>query len=360
MKVLITINHPAHVHYFKNFIKIMENKGHIIIISAQNKDIAHKLLENYKFDFHKVKRKNNSAFKKISNLFISSYHIYKLARKYKPDVLMGFGGGYITHVSKILNIPSIIFDDTEHASLSHKIFAKYADIIITPACYQKEFGNNQIRFNGYMELCYLHPKYFIPDPTIFNLLKIARNEKYIILRFVSWDASHDIGQTGIALGMKYQIVKELSKHAKVFISSEGELPDDLKKYQIVIPPEKMHDVLFYSMLFLGESPTMTTESAILGTPAICISSWACDCGNFIDLKKYNLIYCFKPINENSALEKSIEILNDEKSKEKWVAKGNNIINDKIDSTAYMVWFIENYPESVKIMKDEPGFQKRFK
>ena len=28
MKILIDMNHPAHVHYFRNFIKLMEAKGH--------------------------------------------------------------------------------------------------------------------------------------------------------------------------------------------------------------------------------------------------------------------------------------------------------------------------------------------
>ena len=30
-----------------------------------------------------------------------------------------------------------------------------------------------------------------------------------------------------------------------------------------------------------------------------------------------------------------------------------MLEDKIDVTAFIVWFIENYPGSVKIMKDNP-------
>ena len=37
-----------------------------------------------------------------------------------------------------------------------------------------------------------------------------------------------------------------------------------------------------------------------------------------------------------------------------------MLADKIDVTAFMVWFIENYPESIKVMKDDPGYQYRFK
>ena len=34
--------------------------------------------------------------------------------------------------------------------------------------------------------------------------------------------------------------------------------------------------------------------------------------------------------------------------------------DKIDVTAFMVWFIENYPTTVKIMKENPDYQNNIK
>jgi hypothetical protein len=37
-----------------------------------------------------------------------------------------------------------------------------------------------------------------------------------------------------------------------------------------------------------------------------------------------------------------------------------MIKDKIDVTAFMVWFIENYPESKRIMKENPDYQYKFK
>lgn len=37
-----------------------------------------------------------------------------------------------------------------------------------------------------------------------------------------------------------------------------------------------------------------------------------------------------------------------------------MLSDKIDVTAFMVWFIENYPKSAKIMKENPSeTEKRF-
>jgi hypothetical protein len=36
------------------------------------------------------------------------------------------------------------------------------------------------------------------------------------------------------------------------------------------------------------------------------------------------------------------------------------LQDKIDVTAFMVWFIENYPDSFHTMRKNPDYQYRFK
>ena len=48
MKIVIDIGHPGHVHYFKNFIKIMENKNHQFLLFTRDKEVTHNLLNNYK------------------------------------------------------------------------------------------------------------------------------------------------------------------------------------------------------------------------------------------------------------------------------------------------------------------------
>ncbi|HII80136.1 MAG TPA: hypothetical protein HA261_07040 [Methanosarcina sp.] len=49
MKIIITIDHPADVHFFKNFIWTMQKKGHKIKIAAEKKDISVELLNSYGF-----------------------------------------------------------------------------------------------------------------------------------------------------------------------------------------------------------------------------------------------------------------------------------------------------------------------
>ena len=107
--------------------------------------------------------------------------------------------------------------------------------------------------------------------------------RFVIMRFVSWGASHDIGHKGLSIEMKRKAVKEILNYAKVFITSEKELPLDLKPYQIKMPLEKIHHILYYSALYFGDGGTMASECAVLGTPAINVATSASLIGVFADI-----------------------------------------------------------------------------
>ena len=47
-------------------------------------------------------------------------------------------------------------------------------------------------------------------------------------------------------------------------------------------------------------------------------------------------------------------------KEVWRARRQKMLSEKIDYAQFLTWFIENYPDSQKIMKDNPDYQFRFK
>ena len=92
-------------------------------------------------------------------------------------------------------------------------------------------------------LAYLHPRYFKPDPSCLNIIGEDENSKFVLLRFVAWEAVHDVTKTGFSLEDKIRLVKALEKYAHVFITSETPLPPELASYQIKISPEKIHHIL---------------------------------------------------------------------------------------------------------------------
>jgi len=357
MKILIDIGHPAHVHYFRNFIKIMEGKGHKFLIIAKDKNVTYELLNYYKIPF--VKRRNypKSLWGKLIQIPLTDLLVLRQAIVFRPDVLLGFSGTHIAHAGWLLRIPSIVMDDTEHAKFAHASYKSFASCILTPHCFLKDFGKKQIRFKGYMELCYLHKNYFTPDSSIFNDLNLTFGDKYSIIRFVSWSASHDKGQKGLDFQQKKNLVYELSKHSSVFISSEGELPEDLKKYQIKIDPSRLHHALAFAALYVGEGATTASECSVLGTPNVYINSLpVCYCTE--QDEKYNL--CLNYRKQAGVIDKAIELIKKPALKDEYFQRKEKMFNDMIDVTAYMVWFIENYPESISILKKDPDYQYHFK
>ena len=156
-------------------------------------------------------------------------------------------------------------------------------------------------------------------------------------------------------------MSKFEKYAKVFISTEVPLKGALKKYQLPSKIENIHHVLYYASLVVSDTQTMTTESACLGTPAIRSNEWIGphDASNFVELEnRYGLIYNIR--NPNIAIEKAIELIKKDDLKTEWKKKRKRLLNEKIDLTSFLTWFIENYPESHEIMKKNPDYQERFK
>ncbi len=343
MKILIDINHPAHVHYFKNFYKIMTKKGHTILVVSRNKEIEHKLLMLNNIPFITRGKGMKGRLGKILYMFYADIKLFYIALKFKPDLFLNFLHPYPSHVAKILRKPSLVFSDTEHAKLHHKLTVPFATKIFTPACYLIDIGKKQVRFNSYMELSYLHPNYFTPDESILKILNVNKSEKYIIIRFVSWAAAHDFGHSGMTLENKRNTVKELSKYARIFISSEGELPKDLENFRINIPFDRMHDALYYSSLLFGESATMASEAAVLGTPSILIFEGILGY-TYEEEKKYHLVNNFTESDEDqkNALKVAVKIINEVDGKEKYIHQRNSILSNSIDTTSFMIEEVLKY------------------
>ena len=45
MRILVDINHPAHVHLFKNLIWLLQRRGHHVRVTARQKDVTCDLLD---------------------------------------------------------------------------------------------------------------------------------------------------------------------------------------------------------------------------------------------------------------------------------------------------------------------------
>ena len=351
MRIVVDIGHPAHVHLFKNFVWEMEKRGHEILITASEKDVSLRLLNAYGFDYIPMGSYGFSIVRKIANIPVMDLRMYRAVKDFKPDVFVGMGPIRATHVSKLMGKTSITFEDTEPGTYHNKVlYAPFTDVILTPSCFKEDLGKKQIRYDGCHELAYLHPNYFKPNPAILDELGLSRDDTFIILRFVAWRSPHEVGLHGIK--NKIELARELEKYGRVFITSEVGLEKGLEKYKIKVSPEKLHDLLFYASLYIGEGSTTASECAVLGTHAIYVNTLRLGYTDEEE-EKYNLVYNFsdKKTMEKQAFDKALELLENNNLREEGKRKREKLLNDKIDVTAFMVWFIENYPESFKEMKE---------
>jgi uncharacterized protein len=346
VKILIDIGHPAHVHLYKNFYKEMAERGHEITITVKDVPSAIQLLNIYKIPFIYLGRKGDSIFEKFLRQILYDIYLLRIAKRNKIDI--GLGSSItLAHVSKLSHIKSIIFDDDddEVQPLMAKLGHPFADYLLTPdALKGRRKKRDTIYYPGYHELAYLHPDNFIPDKSVLKEAGLREGEVFFVLRFNSFKAHHDIGVRGLSLENKLILVKMLIPYGKVFITTEREIEPELQEYQIRISPDKIHSLLSFATLFIGDSQTMSSEAAVLGIPSLRCNSFA---GRIASLeeeeKKYQLTFAFHPDNFAGLQDKIRELLSIPDLKDEWQRRRKIMLEDKIDVTKFMISFIENLP-----------------
>jgi uncharacterized protein len=339
MRILIDIIHPADVHFFKYAIKEWQDRGHKVLITARDKDIALQLLKAYGFEFMCISSQAKGLWSMAYELVARDLRLLRIARIFEPDVLTGFTGISIAHIGKLLRKPSVVFYDTEFARLSNALTYPLATLVCTPDCYDGQIGKKHIRFPGYKELAYLHPHRFTPDPKVIQEAGIDAETKFFVVRFVSWGAAHDLREKGLSYANKIKFVEELAKHGRVFISSEGRLPKELSSYKSPISIDKMHHLMGLARLYVGESATMASECAMLGVPSIFIATTGR--GYLAEQqRKYGLVFNYSDDQQDQAFEKMKELLTQSNLRKEWFRRQEKMLFEKIDVSTWMIEFIE--------------------
>lgn len=152
-----------------------------------------------------------------------------------------------------------------------------------------------------------------------------------------WDAYHDVGFTGLSPGMLERLVDMLSEYGTVFISSENELPSALSPYRLRIRPEDIHHVLYFADLYVGDSGTMSSEAAMLGTPSIRTNTMVGDDDEnvFKELEeRYNLLRSYD--DENQAFRAIEQLLDYGIDRIDWRVRRDRLIVDQPDVTRRIV------------------------
>ncbi|RCR67608.1 glycosyltransferase [Larkinella punicea] len=362
MNCLIFLGHPAHYHLFKNIIIELKKNGNTVKVLSRTKDILEELCLKDNIEFLNVLPEVRK--KSVTSIVISYLRKYKrisrIIKDFKPDLLLGSEPS-LTHLGKFYRIPSFVFseDDVSIIPQFAKIAYPFVSVILSPqSCNAGKWEFKKVGYNGFHKLAYLHPLAF--KAQVEEIGELA-NRDYFILRFAELVAYHDTNKSGITNEIARRLIAILEPYGNVFITSERPLAPEFEKYKLTANPSKIHHILAYAKMYIGDSQSMAVEAALLGTPGIRFNDFAGEIGVLNELEyNYKLTSSFKTNEVDRFFEKVNEMLMNKALNAEYKSKQTRMLGEKINVLKFFVWFIENYPKSASIMKENPDYQYNFR
>ncbi|MDD3235136.1 MAG: hypothetical protein PHH43_02295, partial [Candidatus Cloacimonetes bacterium] len=254
MNILIDINHPAQVHYFRNLYAELKDQ-HKLIYTCKKVPIVESLLTAYGIPYISYGIKRDGIINKALMQFRYDAECLKIMKKNKIDITLGSSASNV-HAALFTKAISIATTDSDLAvlPLAVKFVYPFADYLMTPDALVFQNHKKQICYPGYQELAYLHPNRFAPNPSVLTQCGLKEGDAFFVLRFTAFKAHHDIGMYGLSKQQKWEIIRLLEPFGKVMITSEVNDPE-FKPYAVPIAPEHMHSLLFYASMLVCDSQT---------------------------------------------------------------------------------------------------------
>lgn len=361
---LFSLCHPAHYHMFKHLMRYLSDKGNKVVVVVRPKDVLERLCDEAGLLYYSVGHYSDKyGLKGKASVLISRVKdMARIVKKEKPCMLIG-SDGVLAYVGKRFHIPSFEFNDDDYEVVrlySYMFYPFYSDIVGPRVTDVGRWKGKKTEYEGYQKLAYLHPNCFTPDKSVVEKY-FPSDRPYFLLRFARLTAHHDVGINGIDSEVAAHLVEMLKPHGDVYITAERALEPQLEPYRLHIDPSDMHHVLAFAHLFVGDSQSMAGEAAILGIPSLRFNDFAGRINVLEELEhKYELTFAFPTTQPQRLYEKVEELLAMPDLRKTFQQRRQKMLSEKIDVTAFFNWFIENYPESRKIMRENPDYQWRFR
>ena len=364
-RLLFFLDHPAKFNFHREQINELRARGHHIDVVIITKDILEDLVREEGWPYTNIYPEG----RKIPGLHVylaapislskTIWRLLKYVRGKKYDL---FVGDALVYVGRLKGVPSFYpTDDVIRQVPEQSVYLWVCNHIIAPKITELgPFKRKVIGYDGYKAIAHLHPNRFKPDVTVLD--ESLRDGPYFLIRCVKFSATHDLNHSGLNDEILRRLVGILKSKGRVLITSERALPPDLDPYRIQIEKRNIAHYISFARLFIGDSTTMCSEAAVLGTPAVEFDDYFEEIEQMIELdKRYGLTFGIKPTEPEALFAKIDELLSaGDGLKEVFEERRKKLLSDKIDVSAFLIWLFENYPGSVSIMKRDPNYQYRFK
>lgn len=364
-RIVIYLGHPAHFHLFKNCIKNLRQDGRQVEVLIKKKDVLEELLMNDGMAYHNIleEGRKDSKLGILWGTIKRAWRLFLFCLKFKPSLLAGTSVEN-SWIGPLLGIPVVNTneDDAAVVPLYAKLSYPGASSILSPCvCDCGKWDRIAVKYESYHELAYLHPNHFSPDADIVKRYGIDPEKPYFVLRFASLKAHHDAGIKGISTEIAEHLVDRLKPFGKIYITSERELEPQFEQYRIRIKPIDMHHVMAFASLYLGDSQTMAAEAGVLGVPFVRFNDFVGRIGYLRELEDvYNLGFGVKTSDVKRLFDVVDDLVTMPNRKEIFQQRRQRMLSEKIDYSRFLTWFIENYPGSVKTMRENPDYQYNFR
>lgn len=354
MRITVTVSTPKHAYIWGSIVPELEERGHEVQVLLREYGETLPVADGIGLEGEIFGRCKGSGYRRLAETPGHMVRHLRLSRRFGPDILAGTGV-FETHSARWLRKPGIAITDTEEAPIQNHLTRIFADTVLVPESFQTNpFGDKIRHFPGYLELTYLHPDSFEPDSSVHEKLGLGEGDRFAVLRFNAMDSVHDRSAQGFSTEERIRLVEELAEHGEVFISSEGWLPSELEGYELPTPAHRIHHVLHYADLYVGDSGTMQNEAAVLGTPSVRYSHLprGRDRGNTVDLaENYGLVENVRDGPE--AVERSVRLFDPEDEFTIPTKRREEMLEDKLPVRDLLVWYLLDYPDSDHLLRREP-------
>lgn len=339
-KIAFLPAHPSQVwllHSIQKYLAAQSNYEFIWVL--RNKDISCELADRLGIQYQCISTASTGLLGNAVELAGNILKCFNIGKRGEVDLwVTKYGAGNIAGF--LLQQKSMSFndDDVDQVPLIAHTSYPFAERILCPDVLRMgKYDLKSHRYAGCHELFYLHPKRFSPDRSVYNELGIDITRKFILLRLSALTAHHDKNIRGISKEVVLQIIELCDRqNVQCYISSEKQLPSDLAPYRLSIPVHRVHHALAFASLFIGDSQTMTSEAAVLGTPAFRLSDFQGRLSVIDELERYGLAFGFSPDNA----EEFLTAVNDtllENTSQSYSNSHKRFLTEKIDPVP---WFSE--------------------
>jgi len=364
MKILFYFGHPAQYLFARNSLKQLTSRGHQIKIVIKTKDVLENLLQNDNLEYENIlpKERGTSKLEIALSLVRRNIALFPIIIKFKPNLLIGTDAT-IAQIGKLLNIDriTILEDDYNIIKTLADITYPFTQTIFCPnVCGVGKWDKKKVGYEGYMKLGYLHPNIFKENDSILEKYQLKDN--YVIIRLAKLTAHHDFGIKGINVQLLDKLIDILQKKSyQVILSTEDTIDKKYNSHILNINPSDMHNLLANALLLISDSQSMSVEAALLGVPSFRISSFVGKISVLEELEhNYSLTFGIESNKIETIFDKLEQLLSMKNLKETFLQRKDKMLLDKIDVSSFFTWFIENYPQSLDIVKKDRTYQLKFK